>query len=395
MRCSIWCATQSLRALSIPVCFDVWTSCQNVSYVDWRKRKLETYSFELFSQWCQEDCMGQWFSSAHFANSSYNLTIPSSSWAAVCKVGWKKITGHAIFWHHWETVQNCKFPTFSSSVNITHILAACPHIKTDWGCWVPLTEIEWAHHIEHLISNCVASGMVWDDNLDDEIHQDSISFGHEAHCETGIHRYHTSFQHRITFNFQLHTYPLFKHWLPFVHGFSILQPTIIIEQPTLHQPSINMSNQDDLRSVFEDPSDLEMEDLANPNVPQVVTVLSITQVYSTWAVPIMGTSYWASTYSYGTHCGFTALHQMILPSLHHSYQPLFPPHLWPRDHIIWERTSQKFGRGTCFIRIEARDHDHYWITAIWNTQELSSQLESTEVLLIDPNLKICYHDLIK
>jgi len=31
------------------------------------------------------------------------------------------------------------------------------------------------------------------------------------------------------------------------------------------QPSINMSNPDDLRSIFEDPLDLEMEDLAKPN----------------------------------------------------------------------------------------------------------------------------------
>src|SRR5882724_7621115 len=30
------------------------------------------------------------------------------------------------------------------------------------------------------------------------------------------------------------------------------------------QPLINMSNPDDLRSVFKDPSDLEMEDLAKP-----------------------------------------------------------------------------------------------------------------------------------
>jgi len=30
------------------------------------------------------------------------------------------------------------------------------------------------------------------------------------------------------------------------------------------QPSINMSNPDDLRSIFEDASDIEMEDLAKP-----------------------------------------------------------------------------------------------------------------------------------
>jgi len=47
------------------------------------------------------------------------------------------------------------------------------------------------------------------------------------------------------------------------------------------QPSINMSNPDDLRSVFEDPSDIEMEDLFQAQMyPPIETVLMITQVYS-------------------------------------------------------------------------------------------------------------------
>jgi len=48
---------------------------------------------------------------------------------------------------------------------------------------------------------------------------------------------------------------------------------------------------------------------------------------------------------------------MISPSLlsfiltHYVYNPT--------DHIIWERTVR---RGTHFVRVEAQDRDHYWIT---------------------------------
>ena len=55
-----------------------------------------------------------------------------------------------------------------------------------------------------------------------------------------------------------------------------------------------MSNPDDLKSIFEDPSDIEMEDLTKSNHTQVAKVQPITQVYlidySTQAVPHHGTS---------------------------------------------------------------------------------------------------------
>jgi len=46
---------------------------------------------------------------------------------------------------------------------------------------------------------------------------------------------------------------------------SIFHPMIIIEQAFITLPLINMSNPDDLKSIFEDPSDIEMEDLSKPN----------------------------------------------------------------------------------------------------------------------------------
>jgi len=76
------------------------------------------------------------------------------------------------------------------------------------------------------------------------------------------------------------------------------------------QPLINMSNPDGLRSIFEDSSDIEMEDLTKPNVS------------SSWNSPFdhsslldmssahHGTSYWASAYIKWYH------HHS-----HHSYWP--------------------------------------------------------------------------
>src|SRR5882724_3705806 len=56
---------------------------------------------------------------------------------------------------------------------------------------------------------------------------------------------------------------IFKHQLPLVHGF----PSFTYDHHQtafIAQPLINMSNPDDLKSLFEDPSDIEMEDLSKP-----------------------------------------------------------------------------------------------------------------------------------
>jgi len=44
------------------------------------------------------------------------------------------------------------------------------------------------------------------------------------------------------------------HLSPYDHHFTAF----------IAQPSINMSNPDDLKSIFKDPSDIEMEDLPKP-----------------------------------------------------------------------------------------------------------------------------------
>jgi len=72
--------------------------------------------------------------------------------------------------------------------------------------------------------------------------------------------------------------------------------------------------------------------------PQVETILTVNLIKdSTWAVPHHGCC--SSAYTHGTHCGFPAFIEWYQHLSYHSYWPLFPPHLQPKDHFIWERTS--------------------------------------------------------
>jgi len=42
--------------------------------------------------------------------------------------------------------------------------------------------------------------------------------------------------------------------------------------------------------------------------------------------------------------------------------PLFPPCLRPQRPYHLGEDITEVGRGTCFIRVEEQDNDHYWIT---------------------------------
>src|SRR5882724_8389634 len=83
------------------------------------------------------------------------------------------------------------------------------------------------------------------------------------------HKGHITLAHAITHHFStglLSTsnstlIPYLNTDSPFAHGF----PSYNLQSSStafITQPSINMSNPNDLRSVFEDTSDIEMEDLA-------------------------------------------------------------------------------------------------------------------------------------
>jgi len=116
-----------------------------------------------------------------------------------------------------------------------------------------------------------------------------------------------------------------------------------------------MSDPAALRSVFEDPTDLEMNDLASPIHPQIEMVDSITPVYLMQAVPHHAFPLILSLLLC-THCGFSKLSAPASNNMHCSHYLLTPLFLHvynPKDHITWERTSWKL-EGTCFIRVEDR-----------------------------------------
>ena len=123
------------------------------------------------------------------------------------------------------------------------------------------------------------------------------------------------------------------------------------------QPLISMSNPDDLNSIFKDPSDIKMEDLSKPKQTLQLkqSLCMITQVnsinHSTWAVPHYGTPCCSSAYP-----NDNPIISIILT------EPLFLPWQWPQWPFPLGEDITVVGRGTQYIRVEARDHNHYWIT---------------------------------
>src|SRR5882724_12386417 len=106
---------------------------------------------------------------------------------------------------------------------------------------------------------------------------------------------------------------------------------IIIRTAFITLPSINMSNPDALRSIFEDPSDLEMDDLAKPKhilkLKQSIRSLQSTQCeqcpimalpIDPWPTPMAPTVVSKLTTPTSNDIAITP----IIPT-----DPLFPPHL--------------------------------------------------------------------
>src|SRR5882724_9811012 len=125
-----------------------------------------------------------------------------------------------------------------------------------------------------------------------------------------------------------------------------------------------MSDPDALRSIFEDPSDLEMDDLTKPN-PILRLKRSIRSLRSTqceqcpiMALPIDPTPMAPTVVSElsAPASNNIAISPIILTD------PLFPPHLQPQRPYHLGEDITEVRRGTCFIRVEQWDNDHYWIT---------------------------------
>jgi len=153
------------------------------------------------------------------------------------------------------------------------------------------------------------------------------------------------------------------------------------------QPSINMSNQDDLKSIFKDSSDIEMEDLSKPKCALKLKQ-SLQSLKPTWLTnqhkqcPIMALPVvpqltpMVSTVVFQPTLNDIAIAPLI-PT-----DPLFPPCLWPQKPYHLGEDIMAVRRGTCFVRIEAQDQDHYWITCWvdYTGVEFSIQVNwSTEV----------------
>src|SRR5882724_4624179 len=94
--------------------------------------------------------------------------------------------------------------------------------------------------------------------------------------------------------------------------------------------------------------------------PPVVTVLLITQVYSMrgpiMALPIEPQPTPMVPTVVSQHTSDDIDITSIIPT-----DPLFPPHLQPQRPYHLGEDFMEVGRGTHFTRIEARDHNHYWI----------------------------------
>jgi len=139
-------------------------------------------------------------------------------------------------------------------------------------------------------------------------------------------------QHGISFNFWLHAYPLFKHHSTFIHGFPSF--TLQSSSNSFHHTAIDQHVQSRWPQVhiwgF-----LWHRD-GGPHKPKCILKLkqSIRSLQSTWheQCPIMALPIEPQPTS--NDITITP----IIPT-----DPLFPSHLWSRDHIIWERTSQKLG----------------------------------------------------
>ena len=144
------------------------------------------------------------------------------------------------------------------------------------------------------------------------------------------------------------------------------------------QPSINMSNPDDLKSIFEDPSDIEMEDLPKPKcthqLKQSFQSLKSTQMILWQQISITSP----------TVVSQPLLNDIAIPHIIPT-DPLFSPHLQPQRPYHLGEDITVVGRGTHFVWVEARDHNHYWITCQVDYTGVEFTPQVNWGLMIDPN----------
>src|SRR5882724_8117797 len=150
-----------------------------------------------------------------------------------------------------------------------------------------------------------------------------------------------------------------------------------------------MSDPDALRSVFKDPMDLKMDDLTKPK-PILRLKWSIRSLQSTRCeqcpimalpidpqpTPMISTVVSELTAPTSNNIAITP----IIPT-----DPLFPPCLQPQRPYHLGEDIMEVGRGTCFIRVEEWDNDHYWITCRMDNTGVKFSTRVSQHLVIDPN----------
>src|SRR5882724_7109565 len=130
-----------------------------------------------------------------------------------------------------------------------------------------------------------------------------------------------------------------------------------------------MSDPDALRSIFEDHSDLEMDNLAKPNsflkLKRSLWSIQSLQASRHQQCPIMALPIDPQTTPTVTpvvsELSAPVYNNIAITSIIPT-DPLFPPHLQPqRPYHVGEDITE-VGRGTCFIRVEDRNDIYYRIT---------------------------------
>ena len=148
-----------------------------------------------------------------------------------------------------------------------------------------------------------------------------------------------------------------------------------------------MFDPDALRSVFKDPSDLEMDDLTKPN-PILKLQWSIRSLWSTqheqfpiMALPIDCTPMVPTVVS---KLSVPASNNIAIASIIPT-DPLFPPCLQPqRPYHVGEDITE-VGRGMHFIRVEDQNDIYYWITCRMDHTGVKFLIQVGQDFVIDPD----------
>src|SRR5882724_6061854 len=127
-----------------------------------------------------------------------------------------------------------------------------------------------------------------------------------------------------------------------------------------------MSDPEALKSILEDPSDLEMDDLAKPNpILRLKWLIQSLQSTQHEQCPIMALPIEPQTTpmvpTVVSKLSASASNNIAIAPIIPT-DPLFPPCLQPqRPYHLGEHITE-VGRGMHFIRVEDRDDNYYWIT---------------------------------